>query len=176
MLRRMFSGKPFLPVKFCLLIILLAHAATSANSPSMSQEKTLTDEDKAEIIKSVLAEELKSQEDPEPKAPGFPRGFRNDVGDQYLSTENIDFFRLPDNLAKHFKLMPPDELRKRILNREHFQCFVFKDFIAKDEKVLVKVSLRFTQYFFGGFLDAKRELEYEYQKLSGRWEGKLIKS
>jgi hypothetical protein len=174
----MLNGCPFrkhlVLGNFFLLMVLMSCGTLRADSITNTMSNELTNQDKSEIIKSILERELKAQEMEQSKSSDFPKGFKTEAGDRYLSTENIAFFRLTTNLAAHFKLIRPAELIEKRSKREFFECFIFKGFVVEDAKVIVKLSKIQTSFFFGGYLDIPEEVKYEYRKVSGRWEGRLI--
>jgi hypothetical protein len=163
---RLSEGNHYAAKRFLPLVLLVWCGALDAYAANQRAEDHLTERDKSEIISSILEEEW------QPAPPGPLRGFHVD---RYLSRENIVFYELSLSLAEGFKLIEAAELREK-LKGDDFECLIFKGFnTAGDGKVAVRVS-RIDAAFscYGGYITSRRELIYEYRKLSGRWAGTLI--
>jgi hypothetical protein len=164
MSERLLPVNRFAAIRFLLLIAVASCAALNVNSAVKLAEDGLTNEDKSDIAKSILGQELK------PLA-GPMRGF---YVDRYLSNENIEFFKLSGHLAEGFKLIEQGALKEK-LKGDDFQCFVFREFAADGEKVAIRVSKIDAAFScYGGYITSRQELLYEYRKVSGQWAGNLI--
>ena len=144
----------------CMLLCLFVTVHAISELPA----KDLPDQDKSEIIESILEKEIPHLE----VAPPF------DIWDRYLSTENINFFQITPKLSNNFKLVKPTESQKILDSGENVQIWTFHNFTLKDKTVVVKVSMIERDFScLRGYLTGGRELNYQYRKVDGRWLGEM---
>ncbi len=134
----------------------------SKTEKSSSQESLeLTDEDKFLIIKSVF------EQDQQIKSRLSQQSEKNLVIN--LSEENISSDFLPKFPQVEFRLLNVDNLENykgKPLSYQKFEKFEVKNF-----SVIVVFSKNDVG---GGFFPSKSVVTYEYQKINGKWFGKII--
>jgi hypothetical protein len=147
------------------LLCILSCFFINVHAVSAFQTNELPEQEKSEIIESILEKEIPFLEGASPF----------DIWDRYLSTENINFFQISLKLSSNFKAIKPTEIQE-ILNGESVQIWTFHNFKLKDEIVVVKVSTVEREVScYRGYLTVKRELSYQYRKVDGRWMDEMTK-
>jgi hypothetical protein len=140
-------------------IILFISCSTAFGQTSVKPR--LSDEDTAAIIKSAL--ELQLAHDGEAKFKEY----------KILATDNIKPSLIPESEAFHFTLMKSGTIERKARRSKDapLKYLEFGEFRISEEKVFVTLSekqLGMIHFFKGSIFS------YEFQKVSGQWQGKLL--
>jgi hypothetical protein len=146
-----------------VFVFLLVSSTSSAGAravPTKSDE--LSDEEKSEIVESVLELELRSRT----VLPEF-RIIRN------LSAENLEFVQ-PSQISKHgLTLVTPSQIRDAFNSIEYL---LFREIHLHDGIVSVVLSRVVESHpCFAPPSSTERSTTYEFRKESGRWIGHFVK-
>ena len=140
-----------------LLILCL-----SGPAPALSQS-TLTDAEKAEVARAVLAAEQERQ----------GRVFESVT---QLSTENIAALA-PAKFAADFKLtlLTPDEIKEKAEGFIGAHYLSFKNFKIEGERAAVTLAVtREMTPCFGPYRKHRQEFRYRVAKTDGEWKAQLV--
>jgi hypothetical protein len=164
--------------QLALAVALTLVMASEANPQAQSRTRealSITDNDKAQIIQSVLMRELSlSNEDrtriikPAPRRIDPCMNSEGSTRTEYISSKNIIASLLPKISCINFVLLGPEELESK--SQEGIQYLVFDKFEVKGSKVEVNLA---TVHAKGKFFSTAG-VAYEFRKVSGRWRVKEV--
>jgi hypothetical protein len=148
-------------MKLLLVSLLILGGAFSTFAQS-TISNSLSNEDKSEIIESVLKQEAKAQSQ--------VGEFRNI---KILSSENIEFIEPSKILELGFILLGSAQINERKGNGV-IEYLVFRRLLSNDGKVTVTLS-RVSEGHpcFGPAFLREQKFTYEYRNESGAWIGEL---
>jgi hypothetical protein len=144
-------------------ILLLIFLFVLFINPGFAQKKIkpLKDEDKVEIVKTILLE------------TDFLCGYLHygeKKWDVFLSTENIISTQIPKITGINLILISKEELE--IKRKTDFCFYSFSDFKIKGSKVLV--SFGRTWFSTSKWGIRGESSNYEFKKVKGKWKGELV--
>ena len=144
-----------------VVLVLVMVSCVLVARGQQTKSNVLSDDDKAEIVESVLEFESSAQ------SSAF-ENFRK------LSSDNIEFVE-PSRISGHgFTLLPASEIRESKKDRV-VRYMVFRRIYLRDGIVVVSLSRVIEgRPCFGPFFSSERNFTYEYQKNSGEWIGRLV--
>ncbi len=164
--------------RLALAVALMLVMVSAANLQAQSRTRealSISDNDKAQIIQSVLMRELSlSDEDRTRIIKPVPRRIdpcKNSEGSkrtEYISSKNITASLLPKISCINFVLLGQEELESK--SQEGIQYLVFDKFEIKGPKVEVSLA---TVYTKGKFFSTTG-VAYEFRKVPGRWRVKEV--
>jgi hypothetical protein len=157
------------------LILLAGYILLFGFSDVRAQRENiiLANNDKKEIIKQMLTTEVLRYKKDESKYGRLPDGNLEII----LSLENIEPDLVPKIKDVKFILLKNSEIYKRI---EHTRVFggvrylSFSDFKIKGSKIIVSLDNTYKAKRGRAFVHSK-SFEYEFRKVNGKWEGKLLR-
>lgn len=164
------------PNRLSILILLAGYILLFGFSDVRAQRGNiiLTNNDKKEIIKQMLTTEVTRFKKEESKYKTLPEGNLEII----LSLENIEPDLVPQIKDVKFILLKNSEIYKRI---EHTRVFgggvrylSFSDFKIIGSKIIVSLDNTYKAKRGRAFIHIK-SFEYEFYKVTGKWEGKLLK-
>lgn len=146
----------------CVISVLLLVATPSLGFKHL-QNNFVSDSDRAEIVESVLEQELLTQI----TIPDF-------AYIRTVSSENLEFMQ-PSQLAKHgFRLANADDLQPS--KNFYVQYLLFGKISRRNEVAVVSLSrVMVGPPCYGGPSISQREYIYESRRTNGRWVSQLIR-
>jgi hypothetical protein len=144
-------------------------ASSSTNLGANQDEIVLTDEDRTEIIRQILSREITRRREEESQYGTSSKG------DIILSTLNIEPELVPKIPDVNFIFLKPDEIEERV-TRGGLAYLEFSKFEAQGSKVVVALDNTYRGRRAPRAFISSQSFSYEYRKVDGKWEGKLISS
>lgn len=165
--------KRYTPNRSCVLLILVGFIVFSPplNVRASDDDLILTDEDRTEILRQVLGQEITRRKEEQTKY-GRPR---KDDYEIILSTLNIKPDLVPKIPDVKFIFLKPDEIEERV-TRGGLAYLAFSKFEVQGSKVVVTLDKSFRSRRRPRAFISVQSFSYEYRKVDGKWEGKLISS
>jgi hypothetical protein len=147
------------PTLLAILVIMLTGSLQTYAQGTMSYR--LSDEDKTEIIRSILRLTQSS--------------IFTSSSNMYLSSENIEFIK-PSAVSEFRVVLISSTQIERMKEGFVHDYVVFRSFEVKNEKVIVSLS-RITEGrpCFAPAFSREQKITYEYGREAGIWEGELVR-
>ena len=157
-----------MPNRLFVLLIIVAFVVSGLSFKviAIKDDITLTNDDRAEIIRDVLNREITRRREGEAKYGPLKKGEFQII----LSTLNIEPELVPKLADVKFILMKPSEIQ--VLRKS---SLAFSEFRIKGSKVIVTLIDTTLSRGPRAFVSS-RSFTCEYSQRKGRWAGKLIKS
>ena len=154
-----YRNKPIFILAIIILIpfVSLDHANGIAKTKRNSIH--LTQKDKAQIIESVLRQELSKKDFPKSETYLF-------LKDPILPSELV-----PAIYKDKIEMIEPEEVRAREDRKERVLILFFNEFKARRGKVIVDFG---RSYSAPNYRNEEGTI-YEYRKVGGRWRGRSTK-
>ena len=149
--------------RFVTSILVLLMATSMLSVQGQSQSGSLSDEDEAEILESLIQLATK---------PLFNPDFRNISN---FSSENISSVSASRIKQHGFSLLSAGDIER--MRRDYvIDYVVIRGIYPKDGVVVVKVSVVTEgRPCFGPAFSTQRPFTYEFQKSENQWVGRLVK-
>lgn len=151
-------------------ILVVCFASAAQNRKAVLR---LTEKDRQAIIEWVFAdgfEELNATLEKPNILNNCPKLLLHDEEVVFVSTRNIEPKLVPKIAGIHFEFMTPDEIKKAVQDNDRHCYFEFKRFEVVGSKVMIDFGkyLKRPVYIYG------ESFQYEFVKVSGKWQGKYI--
>jgi hypothetical protein len=169
--------QPQLKSAFWLVFMMVGFVmpSLSLNIRANEDDITLTNEDRAEIVRDVLTREITRRREEESKYRTLKKGEKTGELQIILSTLNIEPELVPKLTDVKFILMKPDEIETRMKLEGRVHYLAFGEFRVEGSKVIVTLLDNNWSRRARAFVSSKSS-RYEYSQANGKWAGKLINS
>ena len=165
--------KRYTPNRPCVLLIFVGFIVFSSplNVRASDDDLILTDEDRTELLRQVLGQEITRRKE-EQRKYGRPRKGDYEI---IISTSNIKPELVPKIPDVNFIFLKPDEIEERV-TRAGLAYLAFSKFEVQGSKVVVTLDKSFKSRRRPRAFISVQSFTYEYHKVDGRWVGKLTRT
>ncbi len=169
--------KQYMPNRLFILLIMVGFVMPFLSLYTRANEDdiTLTNKDRAEIVRDVLTREITRRREEESKYRTLKKGEKTGELQIILSTLNIEPELVPKLTDVKFILMKPDEIETRMKLGGRVQYLALSEFSVEGSKVIVTLLDNNWSRRARAFVSSKSS-RYEYSQANGKWTGNLIKS